>query len=211
MCKGDLQAPANAFPTIAPGHGVLLAEWDESDQTGYVRAFGIVTSVNRNHGTASIEWRAADTVLKPNPQGRRYWRNGFFEFRGETPKRYMLDDLFAEAFPEREHIVLERTIGSVRRAADVPEENRPGYVYLIESKEGFKIGRTTRMKERTQLFAVKLPFPIKIRHYAWFSDCVKTESLLHRHFAAQRLEGEWFALSENDIDYIKQLGEWRPV
>lgn len=33
----------------------------------------------------------------------------------------------------------------------------PGYVYVIRSKYGFKIGKSKRLKGRTRLFEVKLP------------------------------------------------------
>lgn len=116
-----------------------------------------------------------------------------------------LADLFAERFPD-----LEGATFSSARASNVsrriPSAVTPGYVYLIRSPYGFKIGKTVNIKSRTRLFEVKLPFPISVEHYSWFEDYSTAERQLHDTFHNKRLEGEWFDLSPHDIAHIKTLG-----
>lgn len=86
-----------------------------------------------------------------------------------------------------------------------------GYVYLVRSQYGVKIGKSVNVKSRTRLFEVKLPFPISVEHYAWFDDYSYAERDLHRKFHAKRLEGEWFDLSKEDVAHIMTLGKSVPV
>lgn len=79
---------------------------------------------------------------------------------------------------------------------------RGGFVYLIKSPYGHKIGKTKNMKQRSQLFSVKLPFPIEILRYGWFDDYSLAEAQFHREYAHKRLEGEWFNLNEAEIAAI---------
>jgi hypothetical protein len=82
-----------------------------------------------------------------------------------------------------------------------------GFVYLIWSQYGYKIGKAVSVKNRTKLFEVKLPFPIRIENYAKFSDYTQAERSLHLYFQDKRMEGEWFSLTEDDVAFIKTLGE----
>lgn len=81
-----------------------------------------------------------------------------------------------------------------------------GFVYLIESPDGYyKIGRTKSPNNRRRTFEVKLPFPIDYICTIATGDMYKLESRLHERFADKRVNGEWFALSPEDVDYIKGL------
>ncbi|MGB1262233.1 MAG: GIY-YIG nuclease family protein [Cognaticolwellia sp.] len=123
----------------------------------------------------------------------------------------MLDDLFSEYFPELEQMEFKRVIGNSDIVNTKSYQKTPGYVYLIESEYGFKIGKTVNIKSRTSLFSVKLPFPIKLINYAWFDNYSKAERDFHVEFADKRLEGEWFALTGADVSKIKSLGKNVPV
>lgn len=77
--------------------------------------------------------------------------------------------------------------------------DRCGYVYVIKSPYGYKIGKTKHMKQRSQLFSVKLPFAIEIVSFGWFDDYSAAESSYHRTYAQQRMEGEWSDLDAHDL------------
>jgi hypothetical protein len=81
----------------------------------------------------------------------------------------------------------------------------------VKSPFGIKIGKSVNVKSRLRLFAVKLPFPISIEHYAWFDDYSSAERALHIRYHAKRKEGEWFDLTPDDVAYIKTLGTMVPV
>ena len=210
--EGNLVAPDELFSKLRPKHGILLANWDESELVGNVLAFGVVQSVNIPEHSAVVSWRSSDVTLRPNPGGRQFWRSKpFFKFAKDVSIRYMLDDLFAEHFPELEEMEFGEATGIVRPPAERQYQETPGYVYLIESEYGYKIGKTVNIKSRTRLFEVKLPFPIKLLNYSWFENYSKAERDLHMKFAHKRQEGEWFGLDSEDIEYIKNQGTQVPV
>jgi len=210
--QSALVADPGLFAKIKPRHGLVLSQWDNSLQLGKVAALGIVRSVNVPGYSANILWREAAITLKPNPSGRVYWRDKpYFKFAKEVSIRYMLDALFAEHFPEIDSIVFEQTPRQSMLSQQTLYHAIPGYVYLIESKYGYKIGKSVNIKSRTNLFSVKLPFPIKLLHYAWFEDYSQAERNFHDQYFDKRLEGEWFALDPEDILEIKSRGKMVPV
>ena len=210
--NSGLIAPQELFAKLRPRHGVLLATWDEAELVGNVLAFGVVKSVNYPKKSAEMLWRISDVTLKPNPAGRQFWRSKpFFKFAKDVSIRYMLDDLFSEHFPELEDIDYGKAKGLPNSSNNRIYQETPGYVYLIESEHGFKIGKTVNIKSRTRLFEVKLPFPIKLINYSWFDNYSKAERELHKKYSHKRREGEWFNLDAEDINYIKSQGENIPV
>jgi hypothetical protein len=74
-----------------------------------------------------------------------------------------------------------------------------GYIYLIESKYGWKIGKSKSPKKRYSLFAVKLPFKIHLRLVLKVVDYHELEKKLHCKYRELRLNGEWFALNESHV------------
>jgi len=201
-----LSGPSEFIQRLRPAEGIALGVWSDQEQIGKVTALGIC--LDRSSVGANIDWREVDITLRPNPAGRTHWRSkSFFGFAAAVSERYGLADLFAENFPDLENITFSTSstgTGIIRR---LPTIAIPGYVYLIRSKYGFKIGKTVNMKSRTRLFEVKLPFPIQVEHYAWFENYSEAERDQHEFFRANRLEGEWFDLNESDIAHIKTLGK----
>lgn len=67
------------------------------------------------------------------------------------------------------------------------------YVIAAELYDGWaKIGRTWRADSAQRLASCQCGNPRRLREVAvWDADC---EAFLHRHFAALRGVGEWFAL-----------------
>lgn len=89
----------------------------------------------------------------------------------------------------------------------IEPRTRKGFVYLIQSPTGaYKIGRTVDPGDRLKTFAVKLPFEVEFLVLLGTDDMYKLEAKLHRKFKKQRINGEWFRLSHDDIKYIQQVG-----
>lgn len=91
-----------------------------------------------------------------------------------------------------------------RKPEPVRKMDRAGYVYVLKSPTGtFKIGRSKDPNDRIKTFNVKLPFEVEFEHLIKTDDMYQLESQLHKRFAAQRVGGEFFSLTQSDIDMIK--------
>ena len=189
--------PDNEFMLKATrGHGICLASYDHGTGTGLVRAMGIVTG--SEGGRLSVTWRETSVALKPNASGQQFWMSRpYFAFAKTVVERYRLAEQFAALFPASPNP--PKTTAASKPGNIGCDTESGGYVYLIRSEYGYKIGKTKNMKQRTQLFGVKLPFQIEIAGYGWFDDYSAAETEYHRRYAHKRLKGEWFNLSESDV------------
>jgi len=75
----------------------------------------------------------------------------------------------------------------------------PGYVYFIESKFGWKIGKTRNLDNRKKTFDVKLPFKFALRRFVKSHNITKLEIEFHDYFKNKKLNGEWYLVTEDDI------------
>jgi predicted GIY-YIG superfamily endonuclease len=81
-----------------------------------------------------------------------------------------------------------------------------GFVYLLQSpSQYFKIGCTKNLAKRYRDFCVSLPFEVEYLHVVSTQNMFRLEAELHRRFASKRVNGEWFDLSAEDVEYIKGL------
>ena len=200
-----VKGPMDLLTKLKPKIGIVVASWDESRILGCARRLGLV--LGSAEGGVRVRWVPSDAEYRPKPSGRVHWRTKpFFGFAKDVADRYLLAPTFAEAFTG--FIFDEPT-----REVPVSKQARPsssptgGYVYLVRSEHGIKIGKSINVKSRTRLFEVKLPFPITVEHYAWFEDYSHAERSLHRKYHLKRLEGEWFDLTDADVEHIKTLGK----
>lgn len=91
-----------------------------------------------------------------------------------------------------------------RRISAIKDRN--GFVYLIQSPTGaYKIGRTNNPDDRMRTFSVKLPFEVEYVCLIHTEDMHGLEKSLHYQFEEKRINGEWFNLSPEDVEYIKRL------
>lgn len=201
-----ITGPVDFIAALKPRFGVVLASWDQGAQLGVASRLGVVLRIASEGAT--VRWVEVDLRYRPNPSGRRFWTQAkpFFGFASDVARRYMLASTFAEQFRD---ISVSVAQSGLSKAAEPRPSNSPrgGYVYLVRSPYGVKIGKSVNVKSRTRLFEVKLPFPITVEHYAWFEDYSFVERDLHQQYHAKRLEGEWFDLSSADIATIKTFGK----
>jgi len=180
---------------LRPGHVVVAARFDSSSNTGKVRALGRVVS---NGARLTIDWRPACFDVHPGPQGAWHWQKDHFGFAPAVALRYRL--------AERADTLFGGDVGAtpgLRVNPHAGAEDDPGYIYVIRSQYGFKIGKTRHVHGRTKLFGVKLPFPISVELSGWCRQYSATEQALHREFAGKRLDGEWFALTDTDLAMLR--------
>lgn len=80
-----------------------------------------------------------------------------------------------------------------------------GFVYLVKPKNlPCKIGRTQDVERRLHGLKTGFPFGIEVLHAITAFDRFRLERQLHLRFAAKRLDGEWFDLSEEEIAWVQQ-------
>ena len=81
---------------------------------------------------------------------------------------------------------------------------KSGSVYLIQliGTDCFKIGSSKNPEARLKQIQSKCPIPLKII-YQWYGDDYRYfEKLLHDTFRANRIKGEWFKLSHENLMWI---------
>lgn len=102
----------------------------------------------------------------------------------------------------------ERQLDELKRKRGSTRVQRNGYVYLIQSDRGYyKIGRTANPSDRAITFSALLPFEIEFICLIPTGDMVSLETALHRRFADKRVNGEWFDLAPEDVEYIRGLAQ----
>ncbi len=105
-------------------------------------------------------------------------KNGFLEIAALCPE-------IPQREPEEEH-----------RA--IPPLNL-GTVYLLKTGKFYKIGRTNSVGRRERELSIQLPERAKLVHAINTDDPVGIESYWHNRFSERRANGEWFALSQEDV------------
>lgn len=96
----------------------------------------------------------------------------------------------------------------ITRVKKKPTPPIAGYVYLVRNSFGhYKIGMSTNPKKRIKNLGVDLPFEIVTEHLIKCTNYREAEYQLHKKYAAKRVNGEWYALSEQDVADIKAIQE----
>lgn len=79
-----------------------------------------------------------------------------------------------------------------------------GWVYLLQSGDHFKIGRSDELEKRVKQISVALPAAVELIHAIRTDDASGIEGYWHRRFAEKRANGEWFKLSPADVRAFKR-------
>ena len=94
--------------------------------------------------------------------------------------------------------------------------NEVGYIYVLKFGPFWKIGksihpvkRALEIQDRLEKLQPHLPFTplFPFLFMCWLKDLSAVESAIHRHFADKRKRGEWFELSEADIQWMIEQEE----
>ncbi len=97
--------------------------------------------------------------------------------------------------------------GIDRSFAPAQNEPRSGFVYCVFVDAGerlYKIGLSTNPVARIKDLQVSQPFEVRVAACFMVGDMRREEALLHERFASQRVRGEWFRLSGDDLDEVAE-------
>jgi len=95
----------------------------------------------------------------------------------------------------------------------LPERNEPdaaappgvvGHVYLLKHDKVYKIGKSSDAARRYKEIRVQMPHKTEEVHVIETDDPSGIEAYWHNRFRDKRLEGEWFALSADDVKAFKR-------
>jgi hypothetical protein len=94
--------------------------------------------------------------------------------------------------------------------ADPSSSGPTGFVYMVKhgSRPEYKIGKTLKPVRREGELRVQLPEQLRPVHYIATDDPSGVEAYWHNRFAPKRKEGEWFALSAQDVAAFKK---WKRI
>lgn len=134
-----------------------------------------------------------------------------FEELVEYCKRYYAthSDETIEAYNRRiydDWATKEQTRQSLNSTPTPKPKRASGFLYLVKSDRGYyKIGKTKNPDDRQRTFGVQLPFEVEFVHVIESDAYHWAEEQLHARFSGQRIKGEWFDLTEEDVAWIKSL------
>ena len=77
-----------------------------------------------------------------------------------------------------------------------------GFIYVIETNQGHKIGKTAEPGKRKKSQGTIMPYDHKYGIEEEVPNYSSVEKELHSRFATKRFKGEWFHLTEADIQEI---------
>jgi len=80
-----------------------------------------------------------------------------------------------------------------------------GFVYIIKEEDTnkYKIGKSNNLKNRFNVFGVKLPFEFEVIHVIHCDDYHRAETAFHNLFKNRHANGEWYELSQIEVDWLK--------
>jgi hypothetical protein len=89
-----------------------------------------------------------------------------------------------------------------RKERNEAAKSDDGFVYFIEAGDFIKIGYTRSPVARGIKMTTDSPFELKLLHLE--DGTFKREKVIHRHFAAIRVRGEWFRKTPELLEFIEQ-------
>jgi hypothetical protein len=157
---------------------------------------------------------AGDLLLAPKNDST-FPSEKVFRRLGSKPQRASRVIAFCEIHPGYEDIAqLWRPVVIVEQPREVESTNctvpTVGYVYLLKhgTRREYKIGRTNNPLRREGEIGLQLPEKLQPIHYIETDDPAGIESYWHLRFASKRKQGEWFALTAEDVRAFKR---WKRI
>lgn len=99
---------------------------------------------------------------------------------------------------------------STKKPKEFTRTKTQGYVYLLGADNGlFKIGKSKNVNARLADLNKQSPVSIEILHSFASEDYTTAEKELHKRYKNKRKVGEWFLLSDQDVENIRGIGDFQ--
>lgn len=127
-----------------------------------------------------------------------------FRKLGDLATRVQLLRAYAQQTPEFADIVTLLAAAVPSQESAVAPSSVDGAVYMLKLGRHYKIGKSFRVPQRHREIAIELPEKPDIVHVIPTDDPSGIESYWHGRFAQKRTNGEWFALSLEDVRVFRR-------
>jgi hypothetical protein len=147
-------------------------------------------------------------------RGSHWWYGFWFDKRRIQKSTRQTSRKIAMNMEAAHRIVLAKNRAGIDTTPEEELEKHPrvspapksAYVYLLEGEHGYhKIGVTWSVEQRLKDIQSAVPFKVKVLHSFRSRDALKAEFELHLRFDAKRRNGEWFALSPEDVAHVRSM------
>ena len=129
-------------------------------------------------------------------------RKGFYFEPFGTEEHYRREKILKEISYIKYLIKFKKEPIEVRQSRRIRGKETNIYLMIDHACDLYKIGRSKNVIQREKTLGAQIP---KIECLYSFEGHVEDEKELHAHFHSKRGRGEWFDLSDDDIDFIKNF------
>jgi hypothetical protein len=101
----------------------------------------------------------------------------------------------------------ETELNAAPAISETPAATAPkwaGHIYVVESAGYYKIGMAKIVARRVYQFSTEYPHPVTLVMSAPVENMREAEASLHARFADKRVRGEWFTLTAEDLETIRE-------
>jgi hypothetical protein len=123
--------------------------------------------------------------------------------RLERLKLEMTDEEIAKHNSIKEKEFEEELLRYRGKTEKIERKKERGFIYILKSLEIYKIGRAKHLDSRIKAYKTENPHGIELLHQKEVDDYISVESNLLMKFKEKQVRGEWFKLSIEDIEWIK--------
>lgn len=202
-------------------HAVTIAEWNLYIQQRVLPlrfqresalnqppnlSFGqeLIQAVSAANGTHVMPGKARD-----NEQSLRKVTDFVFDLflassSGRKRKKTSQSTRWFVKFCEEKGLEIPSHLRATKKRAN---SKRPteGVVYLLQAGLYFKIGKSIGFEKRLAQIKLQLPYTVEVVHVIQAANISEVEAHWHRRFAALRQNGEWFMLTQAEVEEFKNV------
>ena len=136
------------------------------------------------------------------------WERMKRELSNETLHMALKSEYLTNDWREWIEILLSNYKNPYEKPPEIIKQNQicEGFVYVLRAENDvYKIGKAKDLDNRIYTFEVKLPIKVELYCSCKVENYSQLEKELHIKYAEKRINGEWFSLTEQDLEEIKAL------